>query len=159
MGYKYRLIQELKNLPYNIKTIFQWSKVLWNNFDWDHGYLLEIIEYKLSRMKKYFEHGEITTPETYANMLEQINIALDACRQLTSRDFESKLLDPYYEKYPPHIDEWLDEQGRKVHGMLPVKGQERKDFTTMIKEINKQEEEYKHQLFDTMRDYSDYWWD
>jgi inorganic triphosphatase YgiF len=159
MSQRYDFIQELKNLPYNIKNIIGWSKVLWNNFDWDHAFLLEVLEYKLSRMKKYFENGKITTVETYDEMLEKLNIALTACNQLVSRDFESELIDPHYEKYPFHVDEWTDEQGRKVHGKHPMKGQERKDFLAIDKKIKKQEKKYKHQLFDTMRDYHDWWWD
>ena len=156
---KYDIIHEIKNLPYNIKNIIRWSKILWNNFDWDDSYLLEIIEYKLSRMKEYFETANITTQETYAEMLEKINIALNACHQLISRDFEMELLNPYFEKYPFHIDEWEDEQGETVHGMLPLDGQEKEDFASMNKKIVDKEKEYNHQLFDTMRDYHDWWWD
>ena len=153
------IIKKIKRIPYNIKTILQWSKILWNNYDWDDGFLLDIIEYKLSRMKKYFESAEITTTETYDEMLEKLNIALNACHQLISRDFELELLAPYYEKYPFHIDEWKDENGLGHHGMLPMKGKEKRDFLAMNKIIEKKESEYNHQLFDTMRDYHDWWWD
>lgn len=159
MSQKHNIMKKIKNLFYNIKNIFRWSKILWNNFDWDYTYLLEIIEYKLFCMKEYFENAKITTSETYAEMSEKIDIALDACHQLTSRDFESKLLDPHYEKYPFRADEWNDGQGRKVHGMLPMESKEKEDFLAMTKKIDDKEKEYKHQLFDTMRDYYDWWWD
>jgi hypothetical protein len=152
-------ITVIKNLPYNIKNIFQWSKILWNNFDWDDGYLMNIIEYKLSKMKKYFENGDFIEEEEYDKMLEKINVALNACHQLTSRDFELELLDPYYKKYPFHIDTWTDENGRVVHGMKSMEGKEKDDFLAMTKTIDEKELEYNHQLFDTMRDYHDWWWD
>jgi len=37
--------------------------------------------------------------------------------------------------------------------------EERKDFLDMRKIIEEKELEYNHQLFDTMRDYHDQWWD
>ncbi len=159
MGYKSTFLQELRNLPYNIKTIFQWSKILWNNFDWDHRYLLDLIEYKLSRMKNYFEHSDFIVQEEYDKIIEQISIALNACHQLTSREFELELLEPHYEKYPFHFDDWIDSEGRKCHGILPMGAKEKEDWEKMNKAIDEKESEYKHQLFDTMRDYSDWWWD
>jgi hypothetical protein len=146
-------MNKIKRLLYNIKNIFEWSKILWNNFDWDGAYLLRIIEYKLSRMKKYFENGEITTPETYQEMLEKINIALNACKQLTSREFESELLDAHYGKYPIRYDQWLEDINK------PMTEIQHAEWVEMNRLIDEKEKEYNRQLFDTIRDHHDWWWD
>jgi hypothetical protein len=146
-------MNKIKRLLYNIKNIFEWSKILWNNFDWDGAYLLRIIEYKLSRMKRYFENGEITTPETYQEMLDKINISLNACKQLTSREFELELLDVHYKKYPIRDDHWIEDINK------PMTETQHAEWIEMNRLIDEKEKEYNHQLFDTIRDYHDWWWD
>jgi hypothetical protein len=146
-------MNKIKRFLYNIKNIYGWSKILWNNFDWDGAYLLKIIEYKLSKMEKYFENGEITTPETYQEMLDKINIALSACKQLTSREFELELLDAHYEKYPIRYDHWLEDINK------PMTEIQHAEWVEMNRLIDEKEKEYNRQLFDTMRDYHDWWWD
>jgi hypothetical protein len=150
---------EIKNLPYNIENIIGWSKVLWNNFDWDHAYLLEILEYKLQKMKKYFETSGFIEKEEYDKMIEKISICLDACKQLRNTEYEDILYEKYYEKYPFHIDTWVDEQGRVVHGMKSMDGEERDCFLQTQELIDNKNKELRHQLFDTMRDNYDWWWD
>jgi len=146
-------IKEIKRIPPNLINILKWSKVLWNNFEWDSAYLLEIIQYKLSKMKKYFETANIILPETYAEMLDKINLALDACNQLVSRDFETELHDTFYSKYPQDLENWIQ------HINDPWSEEKKKEFNDMVNAVNEKEKEYEHQLFDTMRDYHQEWWD
>jgi len=153
------IIKKIKQIPGNIKAVLQWSKILWNNFDWDDGYLLDVIEYKLTRMKKYFESADFIVQEEYDKITAQIDIALNACHQLTSRDFEIEILNTHYDKYPFYLDEWFDDKGVIHSGMLPMEGEERESWMAMHKILEEKELEYNHQLFDTMRDYHDWWWD
>ena len=41
----------------NIIRVIQYIPVIWNNYDWDGGYLLELMLYKLKRMKKCLKGG------------------------------------------------------------------------------------------------------
>jgi hypothetical protein len=36
----------------NIKRLIEWVPVLWNNHDFDQGYIYEVIIYKLRRSQK-----------------------------------------------------------------------------------------------------------
>lgn len=35
-----------------IKKLYQWNKILWNEFDWDWVYIIELLCYKLERTRK-----------------------------------------------------------------------------------------------------------
>jgi len=49
------LDRQIRILIWNIKNIIGWSRILWNNFDWDESFLFQIMEYKLLRMSEYFK--------------------------------------------------------------------------------------------------------
>jgi hypothetical protein len=147
----YNIKRNIKNLPYNIKNIFQWSKILWNNFDWDYRFLLDIIQYKLERMNNYFSNANITTDETYKEMLNSIQSCLDACHHLTSGDFENDLLDDHYDEFPFSLDEILS--GKEFSD------EKKESFNEMSKTIVEKEKEFSAQLFDGIRDNYEKWWD
>ena len=41
-----------------IKSLIFWSKVIWNDEDWDEEYFLIIIRRKLEKMHKYFSRKD-----------------------------------------------------------------------------------------------------
>ena len=42
-----------------IKNLWKWRKVIWNDRDWDYGFLFKIMHAKLSFMQKEFETTNI----------------------------------------------------------------------------------------------------
>ena len=154
-----KIITEIRNLPYNIKNIFGWSRVLWNNFDWDHNYMLVILEYKLTKMKRYFENSKWIDEEEGSKTAKEIDVCLQACNKLLDEEYKREIYGKFYEKYPITLNEWLDEQGRTVHGMLPMVGEKKKEFTKAYKLADKTDNELRHQLFDNIRDNFEGWWD
>lgn len=50
----------MKKFINRIKTIFAYLPLLWNDHDWDHDYLYELIKKKLERKLKYFQNNKIT---------------------------------------------------------------------------------------------------
>jgi hypothetical protein len=46
------IINKIKHLFYWIVKTAQYSKVLWNDYDWDYSYMLKLLRYKLVRMEK-----------------------------------------------------------------------------------------------------------
>lgn len=159
MSQHYDLITEIKNLPFNIKNIFDWSKVLWNNFDWSGDFLLEIIEYKLKRMKQYMEVDTFVCKESAKEDIDQINSCLEACRNLISNDFESDLAIKHYDKYPIKYERYVDEKGLRHTVWKNMGEQEKIEFDEMTKLIDEYQEKYKHQLFDTLREKYNWWGD
>jgi hypothetical protein len=153
------IIREIRNLPYNIKNILGWLKILWNNFDWDHSFLLDILEYKLSKMKTYFENDAIIVREEADDIVEQLNSCIEACKQLKSEEYENEIFAPYYEKYPIKFDTWTDENGIECTGLLPLKDKKYSEWMKLHKLSIVKNKELRNQLFDTMKDNFDAWWD
>ena len=52
--HSYTGVVTVRNFYYTVVRCIQWFPVLWKNYDFDSGYLLIIIEYKLRRMEKQF---------------------------------------------------------------------------------------------------------
>jgi len=59
-----------------IKNLLEYFPIIWNDEDWDYAYMLDIIEYKLKRMSKYFlENGHLVNNEQNAKRCQTaINI-------------------------------------------------------------------------------------
>jgi hypothetical protein len=153
MSKRYDLLTEIKNLPFNIKNIFDWSKVLWNNFDWSGNFLLEIMEYKLKRMQRYMEVDTVILREDADKEVTEMQLCLDAIKQLISEDYEIEFVEKYYEKYPIDWERYLDQLN------APMSKEQHKDWEEMHKNIDTLKEKYKHQLFDLLRDKYDWWGD
>jgi hypothetical protein len=153
MSKRYDVITEIKNLPFNIKNILGWSKVLWNNFDWSGVFLLEIIEYKLKRMKKYMQEDTVIIEENANKDVAEMNICLDALNHLISNDYEHELIEKFYEKYPQDLENWI----KYVNNTWSK--EKRKDFDEMHKKIDILNKKYKDQLFDMLKEKCDWWGD
>ncbi len=154
MSQKYDIITEIKNLPFNIKNIFQWSKILWNNFDWSGDFLLEIMEYKIQRMKNYMQKDTVICKEDADKEIKEMNACLDALGHLISKDFEISLIDKFHEKYP-----YGDLEKYFLHINDPWSDEKKKDFDKMHKEIEMLNKKYKSQLFDMLKNKYDWWGD
>jgi len=159
MSQRYDFVQEIKNLPFNIKNILGWLKVLWNNFDWSGDFLLEIIEYKLQRMKRYMEVDTFVCEESAQEDIDQINSCLEACKNLISNDYETDLAVKHFDKYPVVWLHKADENGHEYTTMQSMGEQEKIEFDEMTKLIDEYQEKYKHQLFDTLREKYGWWGD
>jgi hypothetical protein len=48
--------RKIKNFFRNIKILIEWIPIIWGNYDWDEHYLLRILQYKISRMRKYHQN-------------------------------------------------------------------------------------------------------
>lgn len=55
---------------------WEMAQTAFESYPFDYGYLLSIEREKLKDMLAYFQHGHITTTETYAHMTRYISIAI-----------------------------------------------------------------------------------
>ena len=151
-----RVALEIRNLPDNIANVFGWTKVLWNNWDWDELFLIDVIEYKLKKTKRYLERDTVLcedTTNTAKEYIDQINICLGACKQILNNEYETNLIYEFYNKYPETLEEFFK------HVNDPWEDQKKKDFDDMHALIDKKNLELRHQLFDMLRDKYDLWGD
>lgn len=48
-----------RNLFYFFKNLKEFLPILWRDRDWDHGFLMSLLEFKLKKMEKYLDKSEI----------------------------------------------------------------------------------------------------
>ena len=60
------MFYRVRNFFASIARVFSYLPVIWKDRDWDYGFLLDLLEFKLKRIKKYFLESKNwkTFPET-----------------------------------------------------------------------------------------------
>ena len=91
MNYRLRRLLDIQNhwfyLYYGVRNLVSWFSIIWKDRDWDHNFLLRIMEKKLSSMAYLHEnHGHLLNNGRYAR---QLRIAAHLCKRLHE--------EPYYE--------------------------------------------------------------
>ena len=65
----------IKQLICNIKLIIKWIPRLWNTYDWDYGYLLDLERYKIGDMIKWYEENDFGSLESGQRVYKQLLLA------------------------------------------------------------------------------------
>lgn len=87
-------MHKIKRFLGKIIKIFQYMPLLWNDEDWDFQYLLDLIEFKLKRIKKCIRQNDIIV-EHEINKIEQgISKTLDAINKYNNELDLFPMLDP-----------------------------------------------------------------
>lgn len=71
------IYRNIKNIPYNIKTVLSIIPVVWNNFDWDYCFLLYLMLWKLKRMEAFFSDPKMTHIVDAPKVANQIKQCID----------------------------------------------------------------------------------
>jgi len=77
----YSIIQGMKN-------IIKWFPLIWKDREFDHGYLYNIMYFKLDNMQKFFESGN-----TYACGAEEHAEEIKICKELLKRIMDETVWD------------------------------------------------------------------
>jgi hypothetical protein len=88
-------IDKVETFVWNIKNIAEWVPVLWNNWDWDYGRLLDIMVFKLERMSKFFGTDAIVGDKL------KTKAEIQQCIFLINkfRNYENEAFEPYHTKF------------------------------------------------------------
>jgi len=76
------------------RNLWRWKKIIWQDQDWDHSYLLRIMEFKMSNMHNFMS-GPDTMGEHDRKDLDNLARAVLACRMLRK--------DWNYDNYPDYV--------------------------------------------------------
>jgi hypothetical protein len=153
-----------------VKRSFDFAVHGWNSYDWDYGYLLELIEFKLKRMKKEIDNGH-HVPDKTTN--QSLRICIKLLKKINFRDYHY-FMDLHNKKWGDC--EWVwhrtDEEGKEIpNGASRVefkrpnavteeeKAKEREEFRIAYKLDDAQRERDVRWLFNIMAKYHQCWWD
>lgn len=162
---------ELWNRPLRffkrLKNAYQFAKFGFNDFDWDQSYFYYLLEFKLKRMQKFFH-----SKDSYSGC-KNTRRTIDLCVNLLERINGDK--DFYCVNRDKHTKKWGESDYYFVpseHPNLSRLKDRREDSLTekQIAQKNKEiseaivlDDAHRRQdldlLFDTMKKWSEYWWD
>ena len=116
----------------SIKNLIKWFSVIWNDRDWDHAYIEDMLLFKLNNMYKRFSNPDTTYVNWESYYASKALKALKLCIQILERRKNN-----YYTEY------WWS------------RGQTHEDLL-----LSSQLEERDWRLFCRMMEkYFNYWWD
>lgn len=112
-----------------IKNLIRWFPVIWQDRDWDRGYLYILMETKLNQMQKFFDSDKTFSVDAklYAEQIRQ-------ARELLLRVHDETVFDDYYN---------------------PCDGQ----YIIPIEEVNEKYQEEVNAFWDLMKNNAWDWWD
>ena len=76
----------IKRLCWNIKVVIQWLPIIWNNFDFDWCYLIEVFQHKLKLMEKFYKSDNTVCVDAERHT-KSIKICRILCDRLIADDY------------------------------------------------------------------------
>jgi hypothetical protein len=142
-----------------IKNLWKWRKIIWNDRDWDHYYLLKIVEFKLSNMSKNIrQYGigesaeqiadELYRASTLTRILLEDNVFNESDEKLSAKYGEitiTKLPNGGYTLIREREKDFTEDELRK-------------DTLTYYAEDNRNRKFIEKKLFRLLKNYRE-WWD
>jgi len=91
------MIDFFRNIKYGIRNIIKWTPLLYKDRDWDHVYLMKIIQFKMSNMEKLFrKHGHHVNSDRDA---KEIRICITLLDKIIKDDYLKKEWTKFDEKW------------------------------------------------------------
>ena len=91
------------NVKYGLKNIIKWFPVIWNDRNWDHAYILILLNKKFELMQKTFEkHSNSINAD---KSIQQLMICKNLCKRLVENNYDEHyfaILDRMYGEIENH---------------------------------------------------------
>lgn len=147
-----------------IKKIFEYMPLLWRDEDWDYGYLLDLIKFKLIRMRDTISKNAIISNEN----IREISIGIN---QTIYHIDNYQNPDDSYEEIYGKFDFNIEHRGRKLdNGYYAMdtynadKGEiltsdEEEKYSKFLRNKMEFEQDEWQLIFDTIKKEGQKWWD
>jgi len=164
----YAIVKTFGNLYDNISAAISYSIFLWNNhYEWDHDYLLKLIEFKLKRMRRFYLSSKNIwmIDEQKDQIVAEINEVLHAIDTHYNKIHTQPLLDSHYEKWGrPELRNLPERPGLFEMVCENVKSdedrtQEYEELTAVLNLVDNKDNEVFHNIFLLLAKYMRNWWD
>jgi hypothetical protein len=93
------MIYQIKRFIWRIKNIIKWIPILWNQFDWDYNYALEVFKFQLKKTSEYLNSDDARTlsAKFYSG---RINTIIKLMNKVYEDDYSMEYLDKVKALYP-----------------------------------------------------------
>lgn len=154
-----------------IKSI-QYSRILWRDYDWDYGYILVLLKYKLQRTRKRITKDNLVlkTP-LIANEILHVEKLIE---KFMEHDFCAEEFEMHDKKWgkleidSTPVDDDTQSAKPKLYKAIFSRSnvktvedeeQEEKEFRALMDKQEREKQECWNEIFDTMKKYMQGWWD
>jgi hypothetical protein len=176
MGIKWNLSNVWGKLTRPFIRTFQWAvkvvqyaKFLWNDFDWDFGFFLSLMQYKLKRMRTtIIENNNLVRSEEIG---AQIKHAEDLIQKYLNHDYCVDLYEAHEKKWGKTVDlsEKIDagcgqtmytwNMSRENATTPELKQQEKDEALAIYERGDEEERKTLDEIFSHIRKHLEEWWD
>ena len=153
-----KIISYIKNFFRKLRRSCKWFKRMWSNHDFDDGYLMQVIVWKMKDMLYQLDvvdrrfvnlrNQELCKDNGYnGDLLKSLEECIEIGERLISDD---------YVVYPEEVEEWFLKHGHCFNDVMPE--DIHKSFIKAIEESEKRQNEDNEKFFDIMKKYHWGWW-
>lgn len=144
-----------------IKKIIDYIPILWKDEDWDYYHLLELIKYKISRMKKCIKNNDLIVDEAIDNISNSIDNTIKCINEYNNSD------ELFYKEYGDIYEilnlehRCIGEEFATVYKDTEIKISKRhkaKIKNNILKHLE-YERELWNKIWDSIKDNGRSWWD
>lgn len=151
-----KIILKIRNFFVKLKRSCKWFKRMWNNHDFDDGYLMQVIVWKMKDMLYQLDvlDSDIVDLRNQEHCKDNgydgdLIKSLEECIEIGER-----LIEDDYTIYPEVVDEWF-----ATHGYLEKMPEDiRKLFIDACREADNRRSEDNEKFFDIMKKHHYGWW-
>jgi hypothetical protein len=136
--------------------MYKWNKLLWNDYDWDYVYLLEIMKFKLDLMEPVIRAGYAENSEKTADEIKKTSELLN----LLIKDDFNENYNKLTEKYGEH--EFVEIGERTGFQRVYVTDANKDEFWLDFNEASRldkiEKKKVQNEFFKMFKKYEN-WWD
>lgn len=159
-------MHKIKRFFNKIIRLLQYAPIIWNNEDWDFSYMLDLIEFKLKRMRNCLDEYYTDGTGKRIEVRKQIDKTLNAINKYNNEFDLFPMIDPE-EIFNVEMF-WKKNQDRNTSSMcyrfkdgkeVPENHEFYSYQSRYIKRQYKWQNAAWRRIFDTIKTHGQYWWD
>ena len=141
------------------KNIIHWFPVIWNDRDFDFGYLYDILYFKLKNMKNYFSNAEFIVQEEYDKYVKDLTECIDMLESIKDEKILMNAHTVFCEKNIEYTNNEFEERsdGELYHRSMDENTS--KSWNEIMSVAYKNKEKERMNFFKKLGERIEYWWD
>ena len=98
-----------RNIYVGFRNLFQYFGVVYNDRDWDDWYFLELMEFKIRRMRNHIKETDMFVG--CEDVVKRMDLILRLLKKVKEEEYDSEVFDYYTSRF--HFDEIVDEKPKR----------------------------------------------
>lgn len=157
----WKVSHPIKRFFENFKRSSKWFVRMWNNYDWESTYLIEMMVEKMKDMRYQFDVRDkhfINLRHQPVNFSEDCDEFTDLLKSLDEAiEVGERILKDDYLHYTPKVKKWFDENILVLNSEMPDDVKD--EFIKCCEKEVKDQKKDRKKFFNIIRDNHELWWD